>query len=140
MGAKWKFSTQANLELFKAKPEQYAPQYGGYCAYGVAQGYLVKVEPEQFTVREGKLYLNYDAEDVYKRQVRRAALRHAGAGAAGVAAVGDADCGAGQRWHRRRAPAHFRDAAPRPVPDAGRSADALAEGIAEPASEHLLPC
>lgn len=62
MGAKWKFSTQANLELFKAKPEQYAPQYGGYCAYGVAQGYLVKVEPEQFTVREGKLYLNYDAD------------------------------------------------------------------------------
>ncbi len=62
MGARWKFSTAANLELFKANPEKYAPQYGGYCAYGVTQGYLVKVEPEQFTVREGKLYLNYDAE------------------------------------------------------------------------------
>lgn len=62
MGAKWKFSTPAHLELFKARPEQYAPQYGGYCAYGVTQGYLVKVEPEQFTVREGKLYLNYDAD------------------------------------------------------------------------------
>lgn len=62
MGAKWKFSSQANLELFKASPEKYAPQYGGYCAYGVAQGNLVKVDPDQFTVREGKLYLNYDAD------------------------------------------------------------------------------
>jgi YHS domain-containing protein len=62
MGAKWKFASQGNLDLFKANPEKYAPQYGGYCAYGVAQGYLVKVEPDQFTVRDGKLYLNYDAE------------------------------------------------------------------------------
>lgn len=61
-GAQWKFATQAHLDLFKAKPEQYAPQYGGYCAYGVTRGNLVKVEPDQFTVREGKLYLNYDAE------------------------------------------------------------------------------
>ena len=60
-GAKWKFSTPAHLELFKGDPEKYAPQYGGYCAYGVAQGYLVKVEPDQFSVRDGKLYLNYDA-------------------------------------------------------------------------------
>ncbi len=62
MGAKWKFASQANLDMFKASPEKYAPQYGGYCAYGVTQGALVKVEPEQFTVREGKLYLNYDAD------------------------------------------------------------------------------
>jgi len=62
MGAKWKFSTQANLDLFKANPEKYAPQYGGYCAYGVAVDTLVKVEPDQFTVRDGKLYLNYDAD------------------------------------------------------------------------------
>ena len=62
MGAKWKFSSQANLDLFKSNPEKYAPQYGGYCAYGVTQGNLVKVEPEQFTVRDGKLYLNYDAD------------------------------------------------------------------------------
>jgi YHS domain-containing protein len=61
-GAKWKFSTQAHLDLFKAMPEKYAPQYGGYCAYGVAQGNLVKVEPDQFTVLDGKLYLNYDAD------------------------------------------------------------------------------
>jgi YHS domain-containing protein len=62
MGAKWKFASQAHLDLFKARPEQYAPQYGGYCAYGVAQGHLVKVEPDQFSVIDGKLYLNFDAD------------------------------------------------------------------------------
>ena len=62
MGARWKFSSQANLELFKSQAEKYAPQYGGYCAYGVTQGGLVKVDPEQFTVRDGKLYLNFDAD------------------------------------------------------------------------------
>jgi YHS domain-containing protein len=62
MGAKWKFSSQAHLDLFKANPDKYAPQYGGYCAYGVTQDNLVKVEPDQFTLREGKLYLNYDAD------------------------------------------------------------------------------
>ena len=39
----------------------WSPQYGGYCAYGVAKDNLVKVDPEQFTVLAGKLYLNYDA-------------------------------------------------------------------------------
>jgi YHS domain-containing protein len=62
MGAKWKFSSASHLELFKANPEKYAPQYGGYCAYGVTQDNLVKVEPDQFTLRDGKLYLNYDAD------------------------------------------------------------------------------
>jgi YHS domain-containing protein len=60
-GAKWKFASAANLELFKNNPDKYAPQYGGYCAYGVAKDGLVKVEPDQFTIFEGKLYLNYDA-------------------------------------------------------------------------------
>lgn len=61
-GAKWKFASQANLDLFKAEPEKYAPQYGGYCAYGVAQDNLVSIEPDKFTVLGGKLYLNYNAE------------------------------------------------------------------------------
>ena len=61
-GAKWKFASQANLDLFKAEPEKYAPQYGGYCAYGVAQDNLVSIEPDKFTVLGGKLYLNYNAD------------------------------------------------------------------------------
>ena len=60
-GATWKFSSQENLDLFVAKPEEYAPQYGGYCAYGVAKGSLVKIEPENWTITDGKLYLNFDS-------------------------------------------------------------------------------
>jgi len=60
-GAKWKFASQADLDLFKANPTKYAPQYGGYCAYGVANDNLVSIEPDKFTIVDGKLYLNYDA-------------------------------------------------------------------------------
>src|SRR3546814_14313084 len=69
MGAKWKFASQANLDRFKENPEKYAPQYGGYCAYGVAQGNLVRIEPDQFTVLNGRLYLNYNA-DVQRKWLR----------------------------------------------------------------------
>ncbi|MEM1142964.1 MAG: YHS domain-containing (seleno)protein [Pseudomonadota bacterium] len=58
-GATWKFSSQEHLDLFNADPNRYAPQYGGYCAYGVAQEYLVKIEPENFSIVDDKLYLNY---------------------------------------------------------------------------------
>ena len=61
-GAKWQFASQAHLDTFKADPAKYAPQYGGYCAYGVAEGHLVKIEPDQWAVIDGKLYLNYDAD------------------------------------------------------------------------------
>lgn len=60
-GAKWKFASQDHLDKFKADPDKYAPQYGGYCAYGVANDHLVSIEPDKFTVLNGKLYLNYDA-------------------------------------------------------------------------------
>lgn len=61
-GVTWKFSTKEHLDLFTASPVQYAPQYGGYCAYGVAQMNLVKIEPDQWTIVEGKLYLNFNAK------------------------------------------------------------------------------
>lgn len=62
MGAKWRFASKEHLDLFKADPEKYAPQYGGYCAYGVSQDNLVSIEPDKFKVLDGKLYLNYDAD------------------------------------------------------------------------------
>lgn len=60
-GATWKFSSQEHLDLFAANPQQYAPQFGGYCAYGVHKGQLVKIEPENWTIIDGKLYLNYNS-------------------------------------------------------------------------------
>jgi YHS domain-containing protein len=52
------FASEANLQLFKADPSKYEPQYGGYCAYGVAQGYKPDIDPTAFRVVDGKLYLN----------------------------------------------------------------------------------
>lgn len=61
-GAKWLFASAENRALFIADPERYAPQYGGYCAYGVARGRLVSIEPDKFAVINGKLYLNFNAD------------------------------------------------------------------------------
>ena len=58
-GVKWRFSSAANKAKFEQNPARYMPAYGGYCAYGVAQGYLVKIEPDAWSIRNGKLYLNY---------------------------------------------------------------------------------
>ncbi|HUS98548.1 MAG TPA: YHS domain-containing (seleno)protein [Hyphomicrobiaceae bacterium] len=58
--AEWRFFSAANRAAFEADPAKYEPVYGGYCAYGVAQGYLVKIEPEAWSIRNGRLYLNYD--------------------------------------------------------------------------------
>jgi YHS domain-containing protein len=60
-GATWRFSSEKNRDLFKAEPAKYAPQYGGYCAWAVSQGYTAKGDPNYWKVVDGRLYLNYDA-------------------------------------------------------------------------------
>jgi len=62
MNAEWRFSSEENLDAFKANPEKFAPQYGGYCAWAVSQGYTAKGNPEDWRVVDGKLYLNYNDE------------------------------------------------------------------------------
>jgi len=59
-GATWKFFNSQNLHAFKLNPESFAPQYGGYCAYGVADGHEAPTSPDAWTIVDGKLYLNYD--------------------------------------------------------------------------------
>jgi YHS domain-containing protein len=59
-GSTFHFASAANRDAFAAAPEKYAPQYGGFCAYAVASGYKAKIEPDAFTIVDGKLYLNYD--------------------------------------------------------------------------------
>ena len=61
-GQYWYFASAENLELFKSNPEKYAPQFGGYCAYGMSRGYKAKTEPDAWTIVEGKLYLNYNTD------------------------------------------------------------------------------
>ncbi|MEM7730228.1 MAG: YHS domain-containing (seleno)protein [Pseudomonadota bacterium] len=57
--ATWRFDTQANLQLFEMNPSAFAPQYGGYCAWAVANGKLAPGKPDHWHVEDGKLYLNY---------------------------------------------------------------------------------
>ena len=61
-GATWYFQNQQNRDEFKSNPEKYAPQYGGYCAYGTANGHKAPTEPDAFTIVDGKLYLNYNKD------------------------------------------------------------------------------
>ncbi len=61
-GVTYRFVSKAHRDLFKADPEKYLPQYGGYCAYAVANGATAKGEPEDWTVHGGKLYLNFSDE------------------------------------------------------------------------------
>ena len=61
-GATWYFATKEHLDLFKAAPEKYAPQYGGYCAYGVSDNHKAATTPDAFTITNGKLYLNYNTK------------------------------------------------------------------------------
>jgi YHS domain-containing protein len=65
-GASYHFASEANLKTFQARPETYVPQFGGFCAMGAALGKKLDVDPTQFKVVDGKLYLNVNA-DVFKR-------------------------------------------------------------------------
>ena len=57
-GAQFEFASQENLDKFKADPARYAPQFGGYCAWAVAHDKTAKGNPQNFTIVDGKLYLN----------------------------------------------------------------------------------
>lgn len=58
-GVTWQFSSTANRDAFAANPERYAPQFGGFCAYAVSEGYTASTTPEAWKIVDGKLYLNY---------------------------------------------------------------------------------
>ena len=61
-GVTYRFASTANRDAFIADPARYLPQYGGYCAYAVSQGHTADVDPEAWTIVDGKLYLNYSKE------------------------------------------------------------------------------
>jgi YHS domain-containing protein len=60
-GATWHFASPENKAEFEADPKRFAPQYGGYCAWAVAEGYTAKGDPNHWRIVDGKLYLNYNA-------------------------------------------------------------------------------
>ena len=58
-GVTWQFASAENRDAFAADPDAYAPEYGGFCAWAVSQGYTAEIDPEAWKIVEGKLYLNY---------------------------------------------------------------------------------
>jgi YHS domain-containing protein len=73
-GAVWHFASAQHQELFSKNPDQYAPQYGGYCAYGVSEGHTVDIDPEAWKIIDGKLYLNY-SKSVQKQFLQEPEVR-----------------------------------------------------------------
>lgn len=70
-GATWQFASAEHRDRFQAMPEKYAPQFGGYCAYGVANHTDVNGDPELWRIVDGKLYFNNNriAQALWARDV-----------------------------------------------------------------------
>ena len=61
LGTVWFFSSSEHQEMFASNPVQYAPQYGGYCADGVAyEQTTANIDPNAWRIIDSKLYLHYD--------------------------------------------------------------------------------
>jgi YHS domain-containing protein len=70
-GATWRFASAIHLDRFRADPARYAPQFGGYCAWAVSQGYTASADPQAWRIVDGKLYLNYnlDVQETWEQDV-----------------------------------------------------------------------
>jgi YHS domain-containing protein len=66
LGATYLFASEEHRKLFSENPAKYTPQFGGFCAYGVALGKPFPVDINTWQVRDGKLYLNLNA-DILKK-------------------------------------------------------------------------
>ncbi len=54
----WQFSSKAHRDMFAREPERFAPSYGGYCAMGMADGFIANIDPEAWAIVDGRLYLS----------------------------------------------------------------------------------
>ncbi len=53
------FSSAENAQIFSEAPSDYIPQFGGYCAWAVSNNYTARIDPDAFSIVDGKLYLNF---------------------------------------------------------------------------------
>jgi len=65
-GATYFFASEEHKKLFTANLDKYAPQFGGFCAFGVGVDKLFPVDISTWQVRDGKLYLNLNG-DILKK-------------------------------------------------------------------------
>jgi len=68
--ARWLFRSEENRQLFIENPERYAPQFGGYCAFSVAQGSALRGNPAYWEISDGKLFLNR-SQNIHDRWLER---------------------------------------------------------------------
>tara|TARA_R110000850_G_scaffold148616_3_gene270854 strand:- start:1214 stop:1648 length:435 start_codon:yes stop_codon:yes gene_type:complete len=61
-GARFAFASAETRDMFTANPAQYAPQYGGWCAFAMAQNAQASTVPEAWSVVENRLYLNFSLD------------------------------------------------------------------------------
>lgn len=56
-GAQWRFASQTHMRLFKKSPQKYAPEFGGYCAFGMSAGgkEVHACNPTVYTLQKGRL-------------------------------------------------------------------------------------
>jgi YHS domain-containing protein len=71
IGVCWLFSTGANKNMFKNEPEKYAPQYGGFCAYGIARGYKAQPNLSTWVIYDNRLYFSYNQQIKNEWEVNR---------------------------------------------------------------------
>lgn len=72
-GTAYYFASEQNARTFERDPDQYLPQYGGYCAFAVALGKKFDGDPRYADIVNGKLYLfvNEEIFHKYKEDARR---------------------------------------------------------------------
>lgn len=58
----YRFASEEHKAAFKADPDAYLPQYGGFCAFGAAMGFKLDGDPEHWKVVDGELFLNVSRE------------------------------------------------------------------------------
>lgn len=61
-GVVWKFASREHKDLFVQNPQKYAPQFGGFCTWGVANGKLFDADPVNGWIVDGRLYMNFNAD------------------------------------------------------------------------------
>ncbi|WP_137126991.1 YHS domain-containing (seleno)protein [Roseomonas sp. HF4] len=74
-GGVWRFASTASMEAFRREPTRFAPQFGGFCAWGMANGKLFDVDPlNGWEIQDGKLYVIFNAAVLRMWQADRANL------------------------------------------------------------------
>ncbi len=69
-GATWYFVSSESQMFFEMNPAAYAPQFGGYCAYAVAEGHTASAAPDAFFVRDGRLYFMHTVTMLRQNQAK----------------------------------------------------------------------